>query len=725
MTPSGTLTTLHNFKGGTPTSTVVADNPLVDGEGPAGLLVQASGGLFYGTAVPTVFQRSLTPALLPPITMAFDPPQVVTGKPATLTWKVNNAFSLTAQQCVASIVGNRPDAGTWSGLQAGTLKDGIYSGKAVITPTATGTYVYALTCGGRESQFAALVVAGDSPLQITTQSLPNGTVTQPYTALLSATGGKEPYIWVVSGTQPKGINFDNETGVLSGTPLQYGDYSLTFGVQDSATPPEQQFASYTLTIESGLTLFPGLPNPAVGKQYSQALIVNGGIKPHSFALVSGTVPAGLQFNTNSGLLSGTPTDVGQYTFTIKVSDAENPKATDTQTYTLSTSPAALSITTDAILPAAKVGVPYLASFSASGGTPPYQWSFGDNVPPFVTPPGLFLTSGGALSGTPVQYLPTGQTYNFSVTVTDSADPPATVPKIFGLAVESTLQITTTSLPTGTVGTTTTAPLTATGGIPPYIWDAFSTPHPNDIGIYLPDPPGDALVYIPLIATNATVTLVVKDSEANPARTTIVLPLTFLPLPLVTTTTLTSSNSNAGTGENITLSATVAVAGGATPVGQVIFYNGTASIGTATLGANGIATLQTSFNANGVYSITAAYGGNVSYAASTSAPLTETVVTPTISTSISPGSLTIQSGKSGQLVITITPNDGYTGTINFSCGTLPAHVSCTFAPTSLTITAGSGPVTDTLTVNTSAPTVAKLERPLNGIPSGGLMATAFW
>jgi hypothetical protein len=51
--------------------------------------------------------------------------------------------------------------------------------------------------------------------------------------------------------------------------------------------------------------------------------------------------------------------------------------------------------------------------------------------------------------------------------------------------------------------------------------------------------------------------------------------------------------------------------------------------------------------------------------------------------------------------------GYTGMVNFSCGTLPAHVSCTFAPPSISITSGSGPVTDTLTINTAAPTTAAL------------------
>jgi hypothetical protein len=75
-------------------------------------------------------------------------------------------------------------------------------------------------------------------------------------------------------------------------------------------------------------------------------------------------------------------------------------------------------------------------------------------------------------------------------------------------------------------------------------------------------------------------------------------------------------------------------------------------------------------------------------------------------------LSIQPGSSGQLVITITPIGGYTGTIDFSCGTLPAHVSCAFAPPTLTLS-GAGPFTDTLTVSTNAAATAQLRFPGQG------------
>jgi hypothetical protein len=247
---------------------------------------------------------------------------------------------------------------------------------------------------------------------------------------------------------------------------------------------------------------------------------------------------------------------------------------------------------------------------------------------------------------------------------------------------------------------------ATGGIPPYNWKASSVPDPNEIGLYF-NATFDALEYTPVIATTANVTLYLSDSEPTPVTQTLALPLVILPAPVATSTLLSTSNPAAGTGENVTFTATVAASGGSAniPAGPVLFYNGTTMIGTANLNATGQAAFETAFAAPGVYSITAAYGGNTNYGPSTSAPVMEAVVTPSVSASIVPGSLTLAPGASGTLVLTITPVGGYSGTVTFSCGSLPAHVSCTFAPPGLSIAAGSGSVTDTLTVSTDAPTTA--------------------
>jgi len=180
--------------------------------------------------------------------------------------------------------------------------------------------------------------------------------------------------------------------------------------------------------------------------------------------------------------------------------------------------------------------------------------------------------------------------------------------------------------------------------------------------------------------------------------------------VVTSTALTSSAASVPVGTNVTFTATVTGTGG-TPTGTITFLNGTASLGTGTLNASGIAILTTSFSAAGTDSITAEYGGDATFKSSTSTSLSETIVPVGVSATVSPNPLTIKSGSSGTLTITLTPTGGYTGTVSFSCGTLPANASCTFNPTSVAITASTTTATDILTVNTTtAPASAMLSAP---------------
>jgi hypothetical protein len=169
----------------------------------------------------------------------------------------------------------------------------------------------------------------------------------------------------------------------------------------------------------------------------------------------------------------------------------------------------------------------------------------------------------------------------------------------------------------------------------------------------------------------------------------------------TTAVLTSSNANAGTGVNVTLTATVStVATGVTaPGGLVTFMNGTTSLGTATVGAGGMATLVTSFSTAGIDSLTAVYAGDTNYTGSTSAALMQVAVTPSFTVAASPASLTIARGSTGTTTLTFTPAGGYSGLVSLSCGTLPSKATCTFSPASVTL-AGS-PVSSTLTISTGS------------------------
>ncbi len=89
-------------------------------------------------------------------------------------------------------------------------------------------------------------------LQITTSALHSGTVGQPYSATLSASGGSGAYNWtIVSGTLPNGLALNSGTGTISGTPTgAAGPTDLQVQVTDGESPAQTNVAVLSLTIQS-------------------------------------------------------------------------------------------------------------------------------------------------------------------------------------------------------------------------------------------------------------------------------------------------------------------------------------------------------------------------------------------------------------------------------------------------------------------------------------------
>jgi hypothetical protein len=83
----------------------------------------------------------------------------------------------------------------------------------------------------------------------TTSPLPEGTVGENYNQPLLATGGTPPYSWTITGGEtPPGLELDQKTGVLSGTPMEAKPLNFTVRVTDSASQMTEK--PFTLTINS-------------------------------------------------------------------------------------------------------------------------------------------------------------------------------------------------------------------------------------------------------------------------------------------------------------------------------------------------------------------------------------------------------------------------------------------------------------------------------------------
>jgi Putative Ig domain len=169
-------------------------------------------------------------------------------------------------------------------------------------------------------------------LQITTTSLPDGTVGTFYTQQLQATGGTPPYFWWLPGgsiTLPPGVSGDmsfSSDGTISGTPGKAGTY--TFWVGLSVNNPYQmvtQQLSLTITSSAGLQISTtSLPDGTVGVPYSAPLSASGGQAPYIWQLALGSAapPDGLSINPD-GSISGVPTASQTSTFIVQVTDSSS------------------------------------------------------------------------------------------------------------------------------------------------------------------------------------------------------------------------------------------------------------------------------------------------------------------------------------------------------------------------------------------------------------------
>lgn len=179
---------------------------------------------------------------------------------------------------------------------------------------------------------------------VTTSPLVQGVVGTLYAATISATGGTGSLTWtaVPASNLPPGLTMTPATGLITGVPTTAGTYTFFVQVTDSATPtPGSAIQPFSLTIAAvasplAITTPATLPAGTEGTAYSQTLAATGGTAPYTWSIGSGALPAGLGLS-NSGVISGTPTADGTFTFAVVVTDTV-PK-TATVTFTLTINPA--------------------------------------------------------------------------------------------------------------------------------------------------------------------------------------------------------------------------------------------------------------------------------------------------------------------------------------------------------------------------------------------------
>jgi hypothetical protein len=106
----------------------------------------------------------------------------------------------------------------------------------------------------------------------------------------------------------------------------------------------------------------------------------------------------------------------------------------------------------------------------------------------------------------------------------------------------------------------------------------------------------------------------------------------------------------------------------------------------------------------------------------SAAFTINLPPPTFSIGIQPASLTVQSGSSGVVTVTVTPANGFNSAVSFACSGLPSGTTCSFSPQQVT---PSGSTASTqLTVAANSTVGAAQRRSVPFVPEMALAATIF-
>ncbi len=291
----------------------------------------------------------------------------------------------------------------------------------------------------------------------TASPLVGGVVAIPYSTAFDAAGGSPPYSWVLTAGSVPGLSLATD-GVLTGTPTTTGTNTFTVQVTDSLSATTNK--GFTLIIAAAapnITTASPLPDGAIATPYWQMLAATGGTTPYQWALITGTLPGGITLNA-AGVISGTPTNSGTFSFTVQLTDY--PGLTTTKAFAVSIPIPPLVITSVSPMVNGQLGSPYSQALIAVGGIAPYSWSIATGS----LPPGLKLSSAGNITGTPT----TVGAYQFMAQVTDSVGTVVTKPLAITIT-SSTLTITTDRLPDSMVGAAYSETLAASGGTAPYLW----------------------------------------------------------------------------------------------------------------------------------------------------------------------------------------------------------------------------------------------------------------
>ena len=419
LNPPNTIPAGLNIFQSSPTTGLITGTPTATGTYSFGIFGQDSAN--HSTTIS--FNGSIVAAGAPTISCSSGAGPVAVGTP----YSINCTASGGTPPYTFLFSGPEP-----AGLNYTQTSAGAATATVTGTPTTAGPYNWSLFVQDSTGTFSNTIqyagtIAGVTPVSMTCNPSTGPTaVGVAYSTTCTISGGTPPYSFGLNPPNviPAGLNAVQSsatTALISGTPTTAGPYSFGLFGQDSANHSTNVTFTGTIAGAISMSCNPSTGPTTVGVAYSTTCTVSGGTPPYSFGLnPPNVIPAGLnifQSSPTTGLITGTPTTAGAYSFGIFGQDSANHSITVTFTGTLAAA-TALSITCNPSTGPSTVGTFYSTTCTAAGGTPPY--AFGLN-PPNVIPAGLSIVQASAttarVSGTPTQSGP----YSFGVFAQDATN----------------------------------------------------------------------------------------------------------------------------------------------------------------------------------------------------------------------------------------------------------------------------------------------------------------
>jgi len=245
-------------------------------------------------------------------------PAIIITTTSLPDWTAGAEYS----QQLESAGGTSPLA--WVDKNSGLTGTGLAlssSGNVTGTPSQQGeititALVYDIAGDSAEQLYAFTI---NPAIEITTASIPDWTIGQPYSQQIEATGGTGQLIWSDRNLDLEGTGLElSSNGLLSGTPSTAEEINFTARATDDVAAFDDQ--PYSFTINPAVTITTDvLPDGEQDLPYSYQLQSSGGTEPLTWLDKNNDLDGSGLTLSSSGLLSGTPVNIGSLNFTAQVS----------------------------------------------------------------------------------------------------------------------------------------------------------------------------------------------------------------------------------------------------------------------------------------------------------------------------------------------------------------------------------------------------------------------